>query len=188
MVRYPTWRHCPGSLWISLGNFGSGPIFSAASRLAIWRIPPDAVPSPRENQNMAPAETADARVNSDLRTGRVLCPAYYDALGQRPQPIDRVIIAPDLEPRAATARLSSSSGSAFSFAPLSPQQRRDRLALVVADVARVKRFDVTVGGLSRSQLMSKLCSRDVRLNTHAETLLGGIDFTQRALLRSLSGP
>ena len=50
---------------------------------------------------MAPAETADARVNSDLRTGRVLCPAYYDALGQRPQPIDRVIIAPHLEPRAA---------------------------------------------------------------------------------------
>ena len=30
--------------------------------------------------------------------------------------------------------------------------------------------------------MSKLCSRDVRLNTHAETLLGGIDFTQRAPL------
>ena len=131
---------------------------------------------------MAPAETADARVNSDLQTGRFLCPACYDALGQRPQPIDRVIIAPHLEPRASTARLSSSSGSAFSFAPLSPQQRRDRLALVVADVARVKRFDVTVGGLSRSQLMSKLCSRDVRLNTHAETLLGGIDFTQRAPL------
>ena len=66
--------------------------------------------------------------------------------------------------------------------PQSPQWRRDTLPVVVAEVPRVKRFEVTVGGLSRSQLMSKLCSRGVRLNTHAETFVGDIDFTQRAPL------
>ena len=77
-------------------------------------------------------------------------------------------------------RFSPLSASAFSFAPLLLQWRRDRLPVVVVDEARVKRFEVTVGGLSRSQVMSKLRSRGIRLNTHAETLLRDIDFTYRA--------
>ena len=41
----------------------------------------------------------------------------------------------------------------------------------MTDTPRIHRLDVTVGGLSRSQLTSALSERGILLNAHAETLL-----------------
>ncbi|MBP1137684.1 hypothetical protein JOE31_003916 [Arthrobacter sp. PvP023] len=48
------------------------------------------------------------------------------------------------------------------------------------DIARVERLEVRVGGLSRSQLLSKLSSRGILVNGHAETLLKDVVFDDQA--------
>lgn len=48
------------------------------------------------------------------------------------------------------------------------------------DGPRVERLQVWVGGLSRRELMSRLSSRGILTNPHAETLLERVDFDDRA--------
>lgn len=50
----------------------------------------------------------------------------------------------------------------------------------MADRTRVERLEVSVGGLSRRQLMTSLSSRGILVNGHAETLLEDLVFTYRA--------
>ena len=49
----------------------------------------------------------------------------------------------------------------------------------MSDMPRIKRLDVIVGGLSRSQLTSALSVRGILLNAHAETLLEHAVFDTR---------
>ena len=49
----------------------------------------------------------------------------------------------------------------------------------MSDLTRVEFLNVTVGGFSRPQLMSKLSARGILLNAHAETLLENAVFETR---------
>jgi hypothetical protein len=51
----------------------------------------------------------------------------------------------------------------------------------MAETAHGERLEIAVGGLSRTELMSRLNSRGVLLNAHAETLLEDAVFDQRAI-------
>lgn len=50
----------------------------------------------------------------------------------------------------------------------------------MADRTRVERLEVSVGGLSRRQLMTSLTSRGILVNGHAETLLEDVAFRDRS--------
>ena len=50
----------------------------------------------------------------------------------------------------------------------------------MADRTRVEQLEVSVGGLSRRQLMSSMSSRGILVNSHAETLLEDVVFRDRA--------
>lgn len=51
----------------------------------------------------------------------------------------------------------------------------------MAETAHVERLEIAVGGLSRAELLSRLSSRGVLLNEHAETLLEDAVFDKRAI-------
>ena len=50
----------------------------------------------------------------------------------------------------------------------------------MAETAHMERLEISVGGLSRVELMSRLSSRSVLVNAHAETLLKDAVFDKRA--------
>ena len=46
---------------------------------------------------------------------------------------------------------------------------------------RVARQEISIGGLSRAELVSRLRSQGVLLNAHAETLIDEADFDKQAI-------